>query len=227
MGLNRASELWRPGPIFDYAFEVACPAGVPRLCVLTTANGDQLSVLKQFERAFASTAVELSFLTLFDKPNVDDVATHLHAQDVIWIDRGSLVNLLAVWRAHHLEDVLRECWQAGTVLAGESAGSLCWFAGGTTDSFGDVQAIKDGLGLLPYANAVHYADRRTQFRQLIADGTLPTGYATDAGAGLHFEGTELVAAISDRKNAGAYLVERRDQGAAVENSLDVRRLTRS
>ncbi|RSM63680.1 peptidase E [Amycolatopsis sp. WAC 01376] len=227
MGLNRARDLWQPGPVFDYACELARPAGTPKLCVVATASGDQRDTLDHFETAFADQPVELSHLALFDKPNVDDVAAHLHSQDVIWVDRGSLVNLLAVWRAHRLDAVLRDCWEAGVVLAGESAGSLCWFVGGTTDSFGPVQAVTDGLGLLPYANTVHYADRREQFQQLIRDVTLPAGYATDAGAGLHFEGTELVAAISDRKNAGAYWVERQADGSVRETALDIKRLKRS
>ncbi|ANN19148.1 peptidase E [Amycolatopsis orientalis] len=227
MGLNRARDPWQPGPVFDYAFELARATGTPKLCLLATAGGDQRDTLRQFEAAFADQPVELSHLTLFDKPNASDVAGFLHEQDVIWVDRGSLVNLLAVWRAHQLDKVLRECWEAGVVLAGESVGSLCWFTGGTTDSFGEVRAVSDGLGLLPYSNAVHYADRREQFHQLIADETLPAGYATDAGAGLHFEGTELIGAISDRKNAGAYWVERASDGSVSETPLEVRRLKRS
>lgn len=227
MGLNRAREPWRPGPVFDYAFELAKPAAVPRLCVLTTAGGDQLQTLERFHAAFAGRSVEQSHLSLFDKPNVADVAAHLHAQDVIWVDRGSLVNALAVWRAHGVDTILRDCWRAGVVLAGESAGSLCWFNGGTTDSFGPVDVAHDGLGFLPFSNAVHYAERGEQFRDLVRRRVLPGGYATDAGAGLHFEGTELVAAISDRKNAGAYRVERGEDGTVAEETLDVRRLRRS
>ncbi|MFK0250871.1 Type 1 glutamine amidotransferase-like domain-containing protein [Amycolatopsis azurea] len=227
MGLNRAREPWQPGPVFDYAVELARPTGTPKLCLLATAGGDQREIFKQFEAAFADHPTQLTHLSLFDKPSASDVARFLHEQDVIWVDRGSLVNLLAVWRAHELDKILRGCWQAGVVLAGESAGSLCWFTGGTTDSFGPVEAVPDGLGLLPYSNAVHFADRREQFHQLIADETLPAGYVTDAGAGLHFEGTELVAAISDRKNAGAYWVERSSDGTARETALEVRRLKRS
>ncbi|GAA0535109.1 hypothetical protein GCM10011581_48200 [Saccharopolyspora subtropica] len=182
--------------------------------------------MERFRNAFSSGEVEFSSLTLFDKPNVPDVAAHLRQQDVIWVDRGSLANLLAVWRAHQLDGVLRECWEAGVVLVGESAGSLCWFASGTTDSFGDVRAFTDGLALLPYANAVHYEKRRPQFQRLIGEGVLPLGFATDVGAGLHFEGTELVAAISDRRNAGAYRVERTDGGTVLESALEVRRLKR-
>jgi peptidase E len=226
MGLNRARDPWVPGPVFRYAADLARPTGTPRLCVLTTAGGDQRDTIARFKTAFANEPIDVSMLTLFDKPGVDDLAAHLHAHDIIWVDRGSMVNLLAVWRAHGLDTILRECWEAGVVLGGESAGSLCWFTAGTSDSFGPVQAIADGLGFLPYSNAVHYRDRRDLFHQVVGDGEFPTGYATDAGAGLHFEGTDLVTAISDRANAAAYQVIRNANGTAQEKELDVRRLKR-
>ncbi|MBI3687137.1 MAG: peptidase E [Actinobacteria bacterium] len=226
IGFNRAGTPWQPGPIFRYAFDLAGASTEPRLCLLATAGGDQELTIERCSAAFAGSGIRVSHLALFDKPNVPDVAAHLHAQDVIWVDRGSLVNLLAVWRAHGLDAILRGCWRAGVVLAGESAGSLCWFAGATTDSFGPVRGLRDGLGFLPYANAVHYAERRALFQQLVGDGSLPTGYATDAGAGLHYEGTTLVAAIADRRNAGAYRVERQPDGSVNEEPLQVTRLRR-
>ncbi|HET9118141.1 MAG TPA: Type 1 glutamine amidotransferase-like domain-containing protein, partial [Pseudonocardiaceae bacterium] len=157
-------------------------------------------------------------------PNVEDVSAHLHKQVVIWVDRGSLINLLAVWRAHSIDKVLRDCWQRGVVLGGESAGSLCWHTGGTTDSFGDVRPFADGLGFLPYSNAVHYSDRRELFQQSIASGLLPDGYATEAGAGLHYEATDLVAAVADRREAGAFRVTRSANKGVREESLQVRYL---
>lgn len=227
MGFNRAREPWRPGPIFDYAFELAGTSTAPRLCFMATAGGDQTATIERFYAAFEGSPVKTSHLAFFDKPNMPDVAEHLRSQDVIWVDRGSLVNLLAVWRAHQLDRILRDCWQAGVVLAGESVGSLCWHEGGTTDSFGEVQGVEDGLGFLPYSNAVHYSDRRELFHELVAAGDLPSGYATDAGAGLHYAETKLVAAVSDRKNAGAYWVERQTDGSVREEPLDVTRLKRS
>lgn len=118
------------------------------------------------------------------------------------------------------------CWRSGVVLGGESAGSLCWHTGGTTDSFGNVRPLVDGLGLLPYSNAVHYTQRRELFQQSIASGILTDGYATEAGAGLHYEGTDLVAAVVDRRGAGAFRVSRRSaNGGVCEEPLQVRYLT--
>jgi peptidase E len=226
MGFNRAHDPWQPSPVFRYAFGLAGKPPRPGLCFISTGTGDKQASIDAFYAAFAASDVATSHLALFDKPNVPNIAAHLHAQDVIWIDRGSVVNLLAVWRAHGVERILYDCWQNGVVLGGESAGSLCWFSGGTTDSFGEVQPFADGLRFLPFANAVHYSDRRVQFRECVAGGTLPDGYATDAGAGLHFAGTDLVAAISDRKNAGAYKITRQENGTVKEESLDVTQLKR-
>lgn len=224
IGFNRSSTSWLPGPGFGYAFALAGAVQEPRLCFVPTAGGDQRTSIENFYAAFAGGPVLCSHLALFDKPNVPDVRRHLLEQDVVWVDRGSVANLVALWRLHGIDEVLRECWQAGVVLAGESAGSLCWHKGGTTDSFGEVRGWTDGLGFLPYSNAVHYRERRALFQGLIGSGELPDGYATDAGAGLLYRGTELVEAVSDRKSAGAYRVTRNPDGGVTEVRLDVRRL---
>jgi peptidase E len=227
MGFNRAQDPWQPSPIFRYAFDLAGNPTHPKLCFLTTGTGDRKTSIDSFYAAFRGSSIDASHLSFFEKPNVKDVSAHLHEQDVIWVDRGSLANLLAVWRAHTLDKIIRDCWQNGVVLGGESAGSLCWHTAGTTDSFGDVRPLADGLGFLPYSNAVHYGERRELFQQSIASGLLPDGYATDAGAGLHYENTNLVAAIADRKKAGAYRVTRGSaDGGVCEESLQVRYLTR-
>ena len=225
MGFNRARDPWLPSPVFRYAFDLAGGPTHPKVCFLTTGTGDRQVSIESFYAAFENTGVKPSHLSLFAKPNIDGISAHLNEQDVIWVDRGSLANLLAVWRAHSLDRILKNCWQNGVVLGGESAGSLCWHAGGTTDSFGDVQHFPDGLGFLPYSNAVHYGERRELFRQCIASGVLPDGYATDAGAGLHYEGASLVAAIADRRSVGAYCVTRSSEGDGVcEEPLEIRYL---
>jgi peptidase E len=133
-----------------------------------------------------------------------------------------------MWQLHGVGAVLREAWQAGVVLTGVSAGSICWHLGGTTDSFGpELREVTNGLGLLPYSNGVHYDSedqRRPLFHRLIADGTLPAGYATDDGVGLLYRGTELAEAVAETDGKGAYFVERGADGHAVEHRIDPCRL---
>ena len=119
----------------------------PRLCYLGTATGDDPIRLGGVYGAFAGSAVEVSHLSLFTMPTVPDMRAHLLAQDVVWVGGGSVANLLAVWRVHDLDEIFREVWEAGVVLGGVSAGSICWHVGGTTDSFGpDLRPVTNGLG---------------------------------------------------------------------------------
>ncbi|MCK9904644.1 peptidase E [Parafrankia colletiae] len=221
----------RVGPLLDHAIAVAATSGRPRLCLLQTALGDDQSA---YARAYAALnrdrpEVVVSHLALFPMPSVADVRRHLLAQDVVWVGGGSVANLLAVWRVHGLGEILRAAWEAGVVLGGVSAGSLCWHVGGTTDSFGpDLRPVTNGLALLPYSNTPHYdseAARRPLYQRLVADGTLPAGWATDDGVGLHFRGTELVEAVADRPDAYAWRVEPGPDGTAVETRVTPRVLS--
>jgi peptidase E len=200
----------------------------PRVCFLATALGDNAAVLQAFYDAARFAGFDASHLALFPMPNVDDPRAHLLAQDVIWVWGGSVAGLLAMWRLHGLDAAMRDAWAAGVVLTGVSAGSICWHVGGPTDSFGpDLRPITDGLGLLPYGNGVHYdseAQRRPLLHRLVADGTLPTAYATDDGVGLHYRGTELVEALTEIPGAAAYRVERGAGAGAVETRLETRLL---
>ena len=161
-------------------------------------------------------------------PNVDDPGEHLLSQDVIWVWGGSVAGLLSMWRLHGLDTVLREAWESGVVLTGISAGSICWHAGGTTDSFGPaLRPVTNGLSFLPYSNGVHYdsdAGRRPLLHDLIADGALPPGFATDDGAGLHYRGTDLYEVLTETAEAQAYSVERAPDGTTEETPLPARRL---
>ena len=191
----------------------ACEA--PRVCYLPTALGDAEEAVAAQRQRFADgfPDVELSVLTLFPQPSVPDLRRHLLSQDLLLVEGGSVVNLMAVWRAHGLDAVLRECWEAGVVLSGVSAGSLCWHLGGPTDSFRDaLDPFTDGLVRLPFSNGAHddFDDqpRRTTYRRLVADGALPPGYASEDGVGLHYVGTELREAVSVRRGAQAWWVDR-------------------
>lgn len=219
---------WRAGPLIDLALQLTGKSR-PRICYLGTAAGDSPLGFNIFYGALTGREdVVASHLALFTMPNVDDPAAHLLAQDVIWVGGGSVANLLAVWRTHRLDEVFAEAWRRGVVLGGVSAGSICWHVGGTTDSFGpDLRPVTNGLGLLPYGNGVHYdreEQRRPMLHRLVADGTLPTSYATDDGVGLLYEGTELVDVVSDRPDVAAYRIERGASGSVTETRLEPRLL---
>ncbi|MFC4017211.1 Type 1 glutamine amidotransferase-like domain-containing protein [Micromonospora sp. GCM10011542] len=218
----------RPGPVFELAAELAEAGPQPRICYLGQAVGDQPTSLTAVYGAFAGSRFRLSHLALFPMPNVEDVRAHLLAQDVIWVGGGSVANLVAVWRVHGLGDILRECWQAGVVLGGVSAGSICWHVGGATDSYGpDLRGFTDALGWLPYGNGVHYdseEQRRPLMHRLVGEGTLPTSHCTDDGVGLVYRGTRLVEAIADREGASAYEVSRDADGTVRETVIAPRLL---
>jgi peptidase E len=220
---------WGVGPLTDHAIELSGVTGrAPKVTFLGTACGDNPALYAEFYSAAQRRGLQASHLQLFTMPNVEDVTAHLLDQDVVWVWGGSVAGLLAMWRLHGVDDAMRAAWEAGVVLTGVSAGSICWHAGGTTDSFGpDLRPITNGLGLLPWSNGVHYdseEQRRPLFQSLIADGTLPSGYATDDGVGLLYRGTEMVEALAERGDCGAYFVERGPDGTAVETALEVTRL---
>lgn len=183
----------------------------PKLCFVGTASGDDIGYIQLTYAAFAGWSVDVSHLALFPMPNVDDLRRHVLDQDVVWVGGGSAAGLLAMWQLHGLDEVMREAWEAGVVLAGVAAGSICWHAGGTTDSFGpELRPVTNGLGLLPYGNSVHYDSedgRRPLMHQLVGDGTLPMSYATDDGVGLYYSGIELTGVYTEAEGAAAYLVE--------------------
>jgi len=222
------------GALLDFAISLGASGGpVRRLCYIPTAIGDRQDAIDHYAALFADRDdVEFSFLRLFPQPNVPDVRAHLLGQDVILVEGGSVVNLVAVWRAHGLPDILRECWEAGIVLTGSSAGSLCWHVGGPTDSFRDnLDPFTDGLAFLPYSNGVHDdlddQPRRAAFRELVASGDLPAGYATEDGTGLLYAGTELLEAITVLPGRHAWHVAADGNGGYAEQVIVPRLITAS
>jgi dipeptidase E len=180
----------------------------PRVCFLPTASGDADHYIVRFYRAFPAGRCEPSHISLFRRDGgASDLAGHLLSQDVVYVGGGSVISLLGTWMAHGVDLMLRAAWEAGVVMTGLSAGSLCWFSGGVTAFHGEAKPVR-GLGLLPWSNAVHYCDekRRQAFRVAIADGMAP-GYGTGDGAALHFVGAELARVVSSRPNARAYWVD--------------------
>ena len=200
----------------------------PRIGVLTTAVGDDPAVARRACARFDGTGGKVSHLGLFPMPTVADPEDFLLSQDLIFVGGGSVANMLAVWRVHQLDRILRAAWQAGVVLAGVSAGAICWFEGGTTDSFGpDLRPFTDGLGLLAGSYCPHYDSepgRRPLFTSLIAAGVLPAGIACDDSAGAHFTDDELDAVVTGVPGAAGYRVGPDGNGGFTHATLAARPL---
>ena len=194
-------------PLLDDHLLAATGVAQPRVCFLPTASGDADGYIQRFHDAFAVRA-EPSWLGLFDR-QVDDIDAFLGAQHAIYVGGGNTANMLAVWRVHGVDRALRAAYQRGVVLAGVSAGAVCWFEAAVSDSFGPLSPLRDGLGLLPGSCAPHYDGdpaRRPAFARMLANG-LPPGYGVDDGAALHFVDGALHEVVTAYPQARAYRVE--------------------
>ena len=200
-----------PGPLVEHALSLTGKQDA-RVCALHTATGDDAQSIKDWYAAWTGRPERASHVELMPMPNVDDLRRHVLSQDAVYVGGGSVAGLMVLWRLHGLDEVFREAHEAGVVLFGVSAGSLCWHVGGTTDSFGpELRAWTDGLALVDGSNCPHYdseARRRPLYQRLVADGTLPPGYAADDGVGLHYVDGVLHEAVRDREGAAAWRVDR-------------------
>ncbi|MFE3448129.1 Type 1 glutamine amidotransferase-like domain-containing protein [Nonomuraea sp. NPDC059194] len=230
-GSFRATERYsflQASPLLRYALDLT-GQDRPKLGLLATATGDDSDWLLKMYGAFAGWDVEVSHLTVFPMPNVEDPRAWMLDQDMIYVSGGSVANLAALWRLHGLDEAFEEAWRSGVVLAGQSAGALCWHVGGNTDSFGPrLRAWADGLALLPYSCGVHYnsdPQRRQLLHESVASGELPDGYAADEGVGLHYVGTEFIQAVTVDPAGYAYRIEHDGAGGVKEFRIEPRLLT--
>jgi dipeptidase E len=187
------------------------------LYVPTAIAENAAGIVSWYERL--QGRAELTHLSFFPWPP-DELRALALTQDVILVSGGNTANALAVWRVHRFDEILRDAWQEGVLLTGWSAGMICWFEQGVTDSFGPQLAAMDCLGFLPGSACPHYDGeerRRPVYTQLVADGLAP-GIAADDDVGVHFAGTELREVVTSRAGATAYRVTR-DGEAALEARL--------
>ncbi len=215
----------RTHPLVDHVLDLTGKERA-RALFIGTATGDRTEQIVAFYDRFPAARTERNHLSLFWR-TVKDLRALLLAQDVICVGGGNTANMLAVWRVHGLDVILREAWEAGIVLCGGSAGSLCWFECGTTDSFNlnELAALHDGLGFIPGSHSPHYdaeAQRRPLYHRLIAEG-FPAGYAVDNDAAIHFDGSDIKEVVSARVGATAYRVEKVGNDV-VETPLEARAL---
>ena len=180
----------------------------PRVCLIPTASAESPELIVRFYEELSGYA-HCSHVPFFPWPR-EDLREHVLSQDALFVSGGNTANMLAIWRAHGFERIVRKAWEQGIVLAGSSAGMICWFEAGVTDSFGpQLEGMRDGLGFLPGSACPHYdgeEQRRPVYQQLVANG-FPPGIAADEAVALHYVGPELREAVAARDDARAYRVE--------------------
>lgn len=202
-----------------------CPSREPRICFVPTASGDSEGYIDQFYSAFRALPCAPEVLRLFRR-EVADLEAFVLRQELIFVGGGSTVNLLAVWRAHGLDKILAKAYRAGVVLSGVSGGTLCWLAGGLTDSFGPLRALKDGLGLVKGVSACpHYGEveRRERYRSAVRSGGLAQGYGIEDDVAVRLVNGTLIEAVAERAEAKAWRVELKG-GKLDEREVSVRLL---
>lgn len=212
------------GPALDRLVLTLTGRPVPRVCFLPTASGDPREQTTRFYERFSTWPCEPSVLSLFHLGRDRlDPATHLLAQDAIYVGGGSMRNMLAVWREHGVDQAMRDAWECGVVVAGLSAGAMCWFAGGITMS-GGAPRPAPGLRLLDGSMSVHLdgePERLPAYRRAVASGALPAGYAVDDYAALLFAGRRLSACVASRAGARVLRLSADGQGRTVEQAMTV------
>lgn len=182
----------------------------PRVCFIGAGHGDAEPQRLRFYAGFSQFDCRPTHLPLFSR-TPRDLESFVLEQDAIFVGGGNTRSMLAVWREWGLDAHLRRAWQSGVVLGGVSAGSICWFEHGVTDSIAGPLTKLDCLGFLPGSNCPHYdsePQRRPTYLRMVAQATLPAGYAADDGAALHYVDGVLHGAVASRPRARAYRVTR-------------------
>ncbi len=212
--------------LIDYVLSVS-NKDRPKVGFIPTATGDSAPSIVAFYDRFPSSITERSHLSLFNR-TVDDIEEYIMSQDIIMVGGGNTANMLATWRVHGVDVALGKAWNSGVIMCGGSAGSLCWFECGTTDSFNvyELKPLYDGLGFLSGSHCPHYdgeEQRRPLYHRLISEG-FPPGYAIDDDAAIHFVDTNVHKVVISRNTVGAYYVQQIG-GEVIETALETTMLS--
>jgi peptidase E len=197
----------------------------PIICLIPTAAADNPRVIDYWYDMCSDMPIRPGVLKTFiaSSPEQDSFEDIILDADAIIVGGGNTLNMIAIWKAQGIDTLLAKAYENGIVLAGGSAGSLCWFTGGYTDSRPRELSLMEGLGFLPYSHSPHYHGnhgRRALYKQAIQDGTLGAGYACDDGAGLLFIDGKMVRSVSLHPDHHSYYVYVDDTGILVEERLD-------
>ncbi len=207
-------------PLYRYLISLTGKAR-PEVCYIPTASGENKDGIIAFYQRFGGLDCSVRHLTFFNPP-VADLRSYLLACDLIFVGGGNTKSMLALWREWGVDTILREAWERGIVLSGVSAGSICWFEQGITDSIPGPLTLLPCLGFLKGSDCPHFdgeAERRPTFHRMLTTGEIMPGYAADDHAALVFEGETLARVVSTTPTARAYHFSRDASGAVVETAL--------
>lgn len=195
-------------PLLDFYILNQVSGKTPKICFIPTASGDSDHYITRFYNFFEKQNCVPSHLSLF-KPITRDIEGFLLEKDIIYVGGGNTKNLMALWKEWGLHIILRKAWDKGIVLAGISAGSICWFDEGVTDSYGDGLEPITCLGFLKGSNCPHYdgeVERRPAYQKLIETKKIQAGIAADDGVAIHYIDQDISKIVSSRPNSKAYKV---------------------
>jgi dipeptidase E len=207
-------------PLLDLYVLQQASSENPKVCFVPTASGDADGYIQRFYKAFGEHTCEPSHLSLFNPPTTD-LEDYVLSKDIMYVGGGNTRNLLVLWKEWGLDAILKKAWEQGIILSGLSAGSICWFEEGVTDSVPGELTGLTCLGLLSGSNCPHYdgeQDRRPSYHRLIQAGKVGHGIAADDGVGIHYLDQDIHRVISSRQHARAYSVESRN-GVITEKEL--------
>ncbi len=192
----------------------------PRVCFIGAAHGDADMGRLRFYAGFSQFDCKPTHLPLFAR-TPRELESFVMEHDAIYVGGGNTRSMLAVWREWSLDGYLRKAWERGIVLGGASAGSICWFEQGITDSVAGPLTAMNCLGFLPGSNCPHYDSeplRRPTYRKMMAGAKILEGVAADDGAALHYVDGKLLRAVASRPRAKAYRLTRTGK-RAIERPL--------
>lgn len=195
-------------PLLDRYILKQAETANPKICFLPTASGDSEQYISRFYSFFNDQNCDPSHLSLFNPPS-RDLESFVLEKDILYVGGGNTKNLLALWKEWGLDSILRKAWEEGVILAGLSAGAICWFEQGVTDSYGDGLEPIHCLGFLKGSNCPHYdgeTERRPAYHKLMETNKLHSGIALDDGVAIHYKEKEIHKIVSSRPNAKAYSV---------------------
>lgn len=193
----------------------------PSVCFVPTASGDQELYIKRFYQSFTEMKCVPSHLSLFE-PNFTDLEQYIMEKDILYVGGGNTRNMLVLWKEWGVDVILKKAYHNGTILAGLSAGSICWFEEGLTDPLNGSLYKINGLGFLHGSHCPHYdgeEQRRSSYHSLLTSNEISAGYAVDDGAALHFVDEKLSKTISSRPEVKAYYYNNKN-GRVMEEALD-------